>query len=81
MSVQTLNPQGPITSSDEQNLDGEPSYIIGGLRAPTLDDDPTLQSNAIVSSKFTFMFAEPDPHEFVMRRSFESGTYCRKDKG
>src|SRR5882757_7222200 len=27
-----------------------------GLQAPTIGDDPTLQSNALVSSKFTFMF-------------------------
>src|SRR5260370_30735695 len=66
ISVQTLDPRGPTTSSGEQNLDGEPSYIAGGLRAPTIDDDPTLQSNATISSKFTFMVAQPNPHEFVM---------------
>jgi hypothetical protein len=55
-----------MASSGEQNLDGEPSYITGGLRAPTIDDDPTSQSNAIVSSKFPFIVAEPNPHELVM---------------
>jgi hypothetical protein len=58
----------PTTSIGEQNLDGEPSRNAGGLQAPTIDDDRTLQSNAIVSSKFTFSFAKPDPHEFVKLR-------------
>src|SRR5258708_2950670 len=49
-------PRSPTTSSGEQNLDGEPSWDAGGLQAPTIHDDPTLQSNAIVSSKLTFMF-------------------------
>jgi hypothetical protein len=46
-------------------LDGEPSWNAGGLRAPTLDDHPTLQSNAVASSKLSFTIAKPDPHEFV----------------
>jgi len=61
-----LGPRGPTTSSSEQNLDGEPSWNAGGLQAPTIDDHPTLQSDAVVSSKLTFSFAKPDPHEFVM---------------
>jgi hypothetical protein len=56
-----------MTSSSEQNLDGEPSWNAGGLQAPTVDDDPTSQSNAAVSTKLTFSLAKPDPHEFVMR--------------
>jgi hypothetical protein len=48
-------------------LDGEPSWNAGGLQAPTIDDDPTLQSTAVVSSKLSFTFAKPDPHEFVKR--------------
>ena len=70
MSVQTLNPQGPMTSSGEQNLDGEPSWNAGGLQAPTIADDPTSQSNAVVSSKLTFRFAEPNPHAFVKRSNY-----------
>jgi hypothetical protein len=54
-----------MTSSGEQSLDGEPSWNAGSLQAPTVDDDPTSQSNAVVSSKLTFRFAEPDPHEYV----------------
>src|SRR5437879_2366021 len=69
--VQMLSPRGPTTSSGEQNLDGEPSWDAGGLQAPTIDEDPTSQSNAIVSSKLTFRFAEPNPHEFVMRSKYE----------
>jgi hypothetical protein len=38
-------------------LDGEPSWNAGALQAPTIDTDPTLQSNAIVSSKFSFKFS------------------------
>jgi len=67
MSVQTLSPRGPTTSSGEQNLDGEPSWSAGGLQAPTVVDDPTSQPNAVVSSKFSFSVAKPYPHEFVMR--------------
>jgi hypothetical protein len=77
-----LGPRGPTTSSGDQNLDGEPSLDAGGLQAPTIHDDSTLQSNAIVSSKFTFTFpgaprrglctyvhgAKPNPHELVMLR-------------
>src|SRR5258708_15233807 len=70
MSVQMLSPRGPTTSSSEQNLDGEPSWNAGGLQAPTVDDDPTSQSDAVVSSKLTFRFAKPDPHEFVMRSNY-----------
>jgi hypothetical protein len=58
-------PEVPTTSSGEQNLDGEPSWNAGGLRAPTMDYDPTWRSNAIVSSKLSFTIAKPDPHEFV----------------
>src|SRR6266404_1705684 len=32
------SPQGPTTSSGEQNLDGEPSWDAGGLQAPTIQD-------------------------------------------
>jgi hypothetical protein len=70
MSVQMLSPQGRMTSSSEQNLDGEPSWNAGGLQAPTVDDDPTSQSDAVVSSKLTFSFTKPDPHEFVMRSKY-----------
>src|SRR5258708_40222952 len=56
LPVQMLSPRGPTTSSGEQNLDGEPSWNAGGLQAPTIDDDPILQSNATASSKFTFTF-------------------------
>jgi hypothetical protein len=52
--------------SGEQNLDGEPPWDAGGLQAATIDDDTTLQSIAVVSSKLSFTFAKPDPHEFVM---------------
>src|ERR1700737_2221767 len=65
--VHTLNPRGATTSSSEQNLDTEPSWYAGVLRAPTVDDDPTSQSNAAVTSKLSFMVAEPNPHEFVQR--------------
>jgi hypothetical protein len=66
MLIQSLSPEVQTTPGGEQNLDGEPSWNAGGLHAPTIDDDPTLQSNAIVSSKFTFTFAKPDAHELVM---------------
>jgi len=46
-------------------LDGEPSYNAGSLRAPTIDNDLTSQSNAVVTSKLSFKFPKPDPHEFV----------------
>jgi hypothetical protein len=72
-----LSPRGPTTSIGEQSLDGEPSWNAGGLQAPTVDDDPTSQSNAIVSSKLTFTFSKPDPHELVMStRTFSTGVYC-----
>src|SRR3982074_2203978 len=34
MTVQTLNPRGPTTSSGEQNLDGEPSLECRGSAGP-----------------------------------------------
>jgi hypothetical protein len=74
-----LSPRGPTTSIGEQNLDGEPSWDAGGLQAPTTNDDPTSQSNAIVSSKFTFSFAKPDPHELVkltLEQSLSVRVYC-----
>src|SRR3984893_15141911 len=79
-----LSPRGSTTSIGEQNLDGEPSWNAGGLQAPTIDDDPTLQSNAIVSSKFSFMVAKPDPHEFVkftLERLLSAWVCCRTGAG
>src|SRR5882757_1219428 len=74
-------PGGPSISGGEQSLDGEPSLSAGGLKAPAVDNDPTSQSNAVVSSKLTFRFATPDPHEFVMlRRSFQTGICCGRAK-
>src|SRR5882757_10864120 len=67
MRAQMLSSRGPTISGGEQNLDGEPSWIAGGLQAPTIDYGPTSQSNALVSSKLSFKFPKPDPHEFVKR--------------
>jgi len=39
-------------------LDGEPSWNAGGLQAPTIANDARLQSDAPVSSKFTFTTSE-----------------------
>src|SRR6267154_2755877 len=54
------SPEGPTTSIDEQNLDGEPSQIAGSLRAPTIDHHRTSQSDASASSKFTFTLLKPN---------------------
>jgi hypothetical protein len=79
MFVQMLKPPRSDDLDGEQNLDGEPSWSAGSLRAPTVDDYPTSQSNAVVSSKLTFRFSKPDPHEFVKlthERLLRARVYC-----
>jgi hypothetical protein len=52
---QVLSSRDPATSSGEQSLNGEPSWMAGGLLAPTA---VLGNQNSIFSTKFKFSFVK-----------------------